>query len=482
MNKVSLRIRIFFAMILLVGLASILIAVVTVKQYKKQTKEYYSSRFDRKERSVQKNVNYELENTIYPAAQQFLTFIFKERIYEIATVHNMRMSVYDLNGSLQVNSYEPWFRIFKERIPSKIIKKIREKEDYKESKSLESGKILQSAYSYIRDKNLNRVGILRVEYVQNNEQEEEQLASFLNRLYLVYGVMFVLAIVFAYFLSSYITQSLQYISDKIQEAKQLKNNKKIEVFGTTSETAPIVEAYNNMIDELERSAEKLARSEREQAWREMAKQVAHEIKNPLTPMKLTVQSFERSFDPQDEGIYEKVKDYAQVLIQQIDVMSSIATSFSDFAKMPKKNIERLDLVSVLKSSIDIFYDNDVMFHSNKKEIYLKLDKNQMVRVLNNLVKNAVQATESVESPRIEVVLREDVKDIFITVKDNGRGIKPSDKELIFEPKFTTKTSGMGLGLPMVKNIVETYKGSIEFNSVVDKGTEFKIRLPKKENE
>ena len=478
MNRVSLRIRIFLAMLLLVGLASIFIAIVTVRQYKKQTKEYYDSRFERKETAAQKNVNFELENTIYPAYQQFLGFIFRERIHEIATVHDMKMSIYDLNGKLQINSFDPWFRVFKDRMPIQILEDLKEKETYKESINLENGKISQSSYSYIHDRNMNKVGILKIEYVQDNSQEEEELTSFLNRLFVVYAVMLLLAVAFAYFLSSYITRSLKSISDKIQETKLLQNNQKIDTKDSTPEIASIVDAYNQMIDELEESAEKLAKSEREQAWREMAKQVAHEIKNPLTPMKLTVQSFERNFDPNAEGIREKVKDYSLMLTQQIDVMSSIATSFSDFARMPQKNIERVDLVKTIKSAIDIFYEIEIDFYTDQEEIFLNLDKNQITRVINNLVKNATQATEGVEDPRIEVKIKESSKEVVISVKDNGKGITDADKQLIFEPKFTTKTSGMGLGLPMVKNIVETYNGEVEFNSVVGLGTEFKIILPK----
>jgi len=478
MNKVSLRIRIFLAMLLLVGLASVLIGVVTAKQYKKQTKEYYNSRFERKESAAQKNINYELENTIYPAAQQFLGFIFRERIYEIATIHKMKMSIYDLNGQLKINSFEPWFRLAQKNIDLDVLKNLKKKEKLEGSVSLESGKISQLSYSYIRDRNLNKVGILRVEYIQDNTQEEQQLSLFLNKLFLVYGAMLVLAIILAYFLSSYITRSLKTISEKIQETKLLEKNERIDVKGTTSEIASIVDSYNHMIDELEKSAEKLAKSEREQAWREMAKQVAHEIKNPLTPMKLTVQSFERTFDPTEEGIHEKVKDYAQMLIQQIDVMTSIATSFSDFARMPMKNIQNIELVSVVKSSIDLFYENDIEFNTSDDEVYLNLDKNQITRVLNNLIKNAIQATESVEAATIEVALENKTNEVVVCVKDNGKGISELDKEFIFEPKFTTKTSGMGLGLPMVKNIIEAYGGIVHFKSVLGEGTIFKIILPK----
>lgn len=500
MNRVSLRTRIFVAMLLLVGLASVLIVVVTVNQYKKQTEEYYYTRFDRKEKAVQKNVNYALEsNTFYPAKQQFLGPIYKDRLYEIATVHKMKMSIYDLNGQLQINSYDNRFKIFynynnplqsdfykyrfeifSEKINSKILNELKKSDEHKESKPLESGKISQFAYSYIKDgeQNQNKVGILKVEYIQDNTQQEEQLSSFLNRLYLVYGGMLLLAIILAYFLSSYITRSLQSISNKIQKTKLLQDNKKIDTNDTTPEIASILEAYNLMIDELAESAEKLAKSEREQAWREMAKQVAHEIKNPLTPMKLTVQSFERTFDPNEEGVIEKVKDYSSMLTQQIDVMSSIATSFSDFARMPQKNVERIDVVKTIKSTIDIFYEISIEFSSEPSEIYLNLDKNQITRVINNLVKNAHQATIEVENPKIKVELKENPNKVVLLVKDNGKGIADHDKEHIFEPKFTTKTSGMGLGLPMVKNIIENYKGEVSFTSVVDFGTQFKIILPK----
>lgn len=195
-------------------------------------------------------------------------------------------------------------------------------------------------------------------------------------------------------------------------------------------------------------------------------------------MKLTVQSFERTFDPDEEGIVEKVKDYSQMLTQQIDVMSSIATSFSDFALMPQKNVERIDLVRIIKSAIDMFYENSINFKSEREEIYLNLDKNQVTRVLNNLVKNASQATENEQEPKIEVGLEVNKTGVILTVKDNGKGISDADKEHIFEPKFTTKTSGMGLGLPMVKNIVEAYGGEISFTSVIGLGTMFRVVFPK----
>jgi two-component system nitrogen regulation sensor histidine kinase NtrY len=304
------------------------------------------------------------------------------------------------------------------------------------------------------------------------------LREFISRLGLVYLLMFLIAIALAYFLSSYITRSIQTISDKMQQTRLNKRNEKIILNAASSEIESLVEAYNNMIDQLEESAAKLARSEREQAWREMAKQVAHEIKNPLTPMRLTVQSFERKFNPEDEKIKEKLAEYSKTLIQQIDVMSSIASAFSDFAKMPTQKRERIEVISVVKLALDIFNEDFINYTPKEDELFADLDKTQLIRIVTNLVKNAMHASENEENPIIDVVVLLEKKDIKIVVSDNGKGIAEDVKDLIFEPKFTTKSSGMGLGLPMIKNIIEAYEGTITFTSEEEKGTIFTVILPK----
>jgi nitrogen fixation/metabolism regulation signal transduction histidine kinase len=233
-----------------------------------------------------------------------------------------------------------------------------------------------------------------------------------------------------------------------------------------------------MIDELEESAVKLATSEREQAWREMAKQVAHEIKNPLTPMRLSVQNFQRKFDPDDPQMTQKVTEFSNTLINQIDTMSSIASAFSNFAKMPAQQNETLNVPKIVKLALDIFNEEYILFSAEKEEILAKFDRTQLIRVVTNLVKNAIQAVGNVENPAILVAVTEEDGRACLTVSDNGSGISEENKAKIFEPKFTTKSSGMGLGLAMVKNIVESCDGSISFSSKLDKGTIFKVKFPK----
>jgi nitrogen fixation/metabolism regulation signal transduction histidine kinase len=195
-------------------------------------------------------------------------------------------------------------------------------------------------------------------------------------------------------------------------------------------------------------------------------------------MRLTVQNFQRKFNPQDENIHSKLNEYSKTLIQQIDTMSSIASAFSNFAKMPAQQNETLNVVNIVKLALDIFNEDYIFFTAEKDEIIAKFDRTQLIRVVTNLVKNAIQAMPNSEKPKIVISVSTNNGDVVITVSDNGSGVLEENKNKVFEPKFTTKTSGMGLGLAMVKNIVETYNGSITFVSEKDKGTTFKVTFPK----
>jgi nitrogen fixation/metabolism regulation signal transduction histidine kinase len=231
-----------------------------------------------------------------------------------------------------------------------------------------------------------------------------------------------------------------------------------------------------MVEMLDKNVQELSKSNKEQAWREMAKQVAHEIKNPLTPMKLSVQSFERDFT-NDKQNKEKVEDFTQTIIQQIDTMSSIASAFSNFAEMPTQQGEKLNIVKVVRLSLEIFKEQNIVFESDIDKLIINIDRPQIVRIMTNLIKNAIQACENNKSPLIKVSIKKLSKTVCITVKDNGKGIPLNIRNNIFEPNFTTKSGGMGLGLGMVKNLVDSYDGKIEFESKINKGTSFKITFP-----
>ena len=370
-KNISLRIRIFLSMILLVLLASILILGVTVYQYDEQTKDYNIQRFERKEATTNKTIEIELSNkTTYPVNTENLSKIFQNRIYEISSINKLNISIFDLHGNLLVSSKTNAFEPNEiEPLSYKILNELVQSSNHRILIPLEKDGIgYQTSFSYINDSKSKRIGIIELEFTQDNSEIEQELKEFISRLSLVYLLMFVVAIALAYFLSSYITRSIKSISDKMEHTRLNERNEKITLNSASSEIKTLVEAYNNMIDQLEESAVKLARSEREQAWREMAKQVAHEIKNPLTPMRLSVQSFERKFNPEDEKIREKLSEYSKTLIQQIDVMSSIASAFSDFAKMPTQKRERINVITVVKLALDIFNEGFITYITEETEL------------------------------------------------------------------------------------------------------------------
>ena len=480
MSMLSLRIRIFLSMIMLIVIASILMASISIIQFKNEAKEYHQKRLDQKEFAIKEHINYILANTTYPLTEKNLSLIFKDKIHELADIHNLEINIYGLDGKL-LKSSKSSFSVDKvaQPIPNYVLKLVQStvEKRYVDIKNV-NGIQNRSSYSQIKDDKFKPLGILNIPYVEDDGYYETELRQFLLRLSQVYSFMLIIAFALAYFLSTYITKSLKTISDKINETSLNQKNEKIVIEANSKEINLLIKAYNGMVDKLEESAAKLAQSEREQAWREMAKQVAHEIKNPLTPMRLTVQSFQRKFDPNDSELKQKLNDYSKTLIQQIDTMSAVASAFSNFASMPAQQNETLNVVQVVELALDIFNEDYIIFESNKEYVISKLDRTQLIRIITNLVKNAIQSIpdEQLEK-QVFVSVNEIENDVIITVKDNGIGIESDNIEHVFEPKFTTKTSGMGLGLGIIKNIIENYKGTITFETELGKGTTFFVSLP-----
>lgn len=476
----SLRFRIFISMIILVLGASVLIAGVTILQYKEEAEDLHLDKLERKEKAIHSNIEYVFRNTTYPINTESLQLIFKEKIFEIQEIHNEELIIYDLDGVLQKSSFASFYSdTTNQQIPEHILDALEEAPERKVVERFTlNGQRYQSSYSYLTDSYFKPIGILNLPYIEDDGFMDRELREFMGRLSQVYILMLLSAIVLAYFLSNNITRSLKSISNKILATSFEKTNPKISTDDASVEIKPLIKAYNQMIDELEESANQLAKSEREAAWRQMARQVAHEIKNPLTPMRLTLQSFERSFDPNDKEWKSKLHDFCETLIQQIDTMNSIAGAFSSFAKMPAQQDEVVNVTETVRLALEIFKDKNLRFIHSDKDVFAKFDKTQLIRVVTNLVKNAQQATEGIENATIVVEVLADDKDVYLKVIDNGCGIAEENQQRIFEPKFTTKTSGMGLGLGMVKNIIETHKGSINLSSVVNKGTKFTVQFPK----
>lgn len=480
MSMLSLRVRIFLSMIVLIVVASVLLASISIIQFKNEAKEYHQERLERKENAVKEHINYVLSTTTYPLKTANLDLIFKDKIHELAQIHNIEINIYSLKGELLKSSKES-FAVDKvpPPIPEYILKLVRSsiEKRFVDIKT-QDGVKNRSSYSLIKDEKFKPLGILNLPYIEDDGYYENELNTFLIRLGQVYSFMLIVAFALAYFLSTYITKSLKTISDKLSETNLNQKNEKIVLEASSKEINFLIKSYNGMVEKLEKSAIKLAQSEREEAWREMAKQVAHEIKNPLTPMRLTVQSYQRKFDPSAPDVKQKLNDYSETLIQQIDTMSAVASAFSNFASMPAQQNETLNVVEVVELSLDIFNEEYMVFQSDEEEIISKMDRTQLIRIITNLVKNATQAIPEIQNNKsILVTVKRKEDNVEITVKDNGIGIQNQDIDRVFEPKFTTKNSGMGLGLGIIKNIIENYKGTITFETEYGKGTTFTVTLP-----
>ncbi|HNX06049.1 MAG TPA: ATP-binding protein [Bacteroidales bacterium] len=338
-----------------------------------------------------------------------------------------------------------------------------------------------SAYVPFFGINNNVLYYINLPYFAKESELNRELSSFLSAFINIYVVFIALTIIIALLTGSRITRPLNVIREKIRNVKLEKKNEKI-VWERNDEIGGLISEYNRMIDELAESAEKLSRSERESAWRVMAMQVAHEIKNPLTPMKLSIQHLEKSWKDKAPDWDEKLERVTKNIIEQIDNLSAIASEFSYFAKMPKPVNEKINLSDLLTNSVSIFMANthiDILFEKSKipRDCFVFADRNQIIRVMNNVLTNAIQAIGKDQNGFIEIELNKLENKAIVIVRDNGSGISEEMKPRIFTPNFSTKSEGMGLGLAIVKAIIENSGGKIGFESEEKKGTTFYIELP-----
>ena len=335
-----------------------------------------------------------------------------------------------------------------------------------------------SAYVPFYNNEGNLMAYLNLPYFARSNDLKNEISNFIVALLNIYALLIVIALVIGLILTNRITEPLRLIQEKMANIQLGQMNEFINYHGK-DEIGRLVNEYNRMIIEIAESAKRLAESEREDAWREMAKQVAHEIKNPLTPMKLSIQHLQmrwESFTEDEKSA--RFESFGKNLIQQIDTLSAIATEFSSFAKLPETSFSEINLGEIIKSSVDVYNgtDNVKVTFTSSFDINVNGDKDQMLRVFNNLIKNAIQAIPTDKDGYVKVSASKKESGFTIIVEDNGNGISDENESRIFVPNFTTKNSGMGLGLAMVQKIIENMGGEIHFESEEGKGTKFIIEL------
>ena len=383
------------SMIALVLFSLAIIGLVTMVYFQYQYNIYHNSKLLKKVNSVMKNVaQYYIEDFPIDGNNTF-DKVIQQKLKVLSSIHALDINVYNTKGELLQTS-QP--EIFKRNLVSgkmdadayyNLIIKGKSKYVHDE----EIGKLSYlSAYQPFRS-NGKVLGYFNFPYYGKQKSFQEDISYFLVALVNVYVLFLIAAALFAVFLSRSITNSLTLISDNIKGVQFGKTNKQIS-WKNDDEIGLLVKQYNLMLAELEKSADLLAKSEREGAWREMAKQVAHEIKNPLTPMKLSIQHLQRALKDNSPDIKELTENISKRMIEQIDNLSNIATAFSDFAKMPQGNFDSIDIEPILLSTVELFRESEnieINLTYPDNECIVNGDKEQLMRVFTNIIKNSTQA-------------------------------------------------------------------------------------------
>ena len=336
-----------------------------------------------------------------------------------------------------------------------------------------------SIYQPLLKKNNDFFVYLQVPYFASQNELNQEISNFLVILINIIAFIFLISGSLAYWISGSITRSFNVIAEKMNRIRLSEHNERIE-WAPKDEIGNLVFQYNKMVDQLEESAKKMARNERELAWREMARQVAHEIKNPLTPMKLSLQFLQKAIQEKTDDVTQITERVASNLVGQIDHLSKIATEFSQFANLGNSKPELFNLQFIMRDVIQMYELQEnlaVRWHSLSQPLYIYADKTQINRLLTNLFQNAVEAGSNKKMTEIVIGEKLIPGALILSFADDGSGIPEAVKQNIFMPNFTTKSAGTGLGLSICKAIVENAGGAIWFETDSDIGTTFYVQLP-----
>ncbi len=462
-------------MIAIIVISLVVTALATILFFKNQNDTYHLNRAKRKEQSIVLALRYYIIEHEINAYNMKLS----RKLSELANVNNLDINAYNLNGQLiySAEDRENTIGLVRDKIPVEFVDKVLAdslpvivEEELNDQNYL-------STYFVMKGEKGRPIAIINIPYHKDSERIKEELTSFLWTLIQIYVFIFIGTSIMAYFLSNYFTKSLKAISEGMKNL-QIDGRTPRLVWDSNDEIGELVNDYNRMVDELERSAELLAKSERESAWKEMARQVAHEIKNPLTPMRLNIQHLQRIMDERPDEIKEHLEKFTKLMLEQIDTLSRIASEFSNFAQMPQPEIEKLDLEKVINAAVHLFENTRevaITFVCRCKEpILVEADKRQLIRVFNNLISNAIQARKGTENDYVKIVLSRDGDKAIVEIEDNGKGIPEEEQSKIFQPYFTTKSGGTGLGLAMVRSILSVIGAEISFVSTEGENTRFTL--------
>ncbi len=479
--RFNFKTRIQFSMIMVVVLTMLLIGGGTVYFSVKQFNNKHYDILNEKIQSVLVELEHKLarENSLESDQIDYITSL----LIKFSNVFYSDINLYRLDGKLLATSRS---EVFDKRLSGRVMNPEAYRALHSGNKALfvhkESiGQLSYlSAYVPFRNQNNEILAYLNLPYFTRQGLIIKEISGLVTAVTNIYLLLILFTLVVTLLVSKKITRPLEQLQQKLGSIDLRKRNEKI-VYEQQDEIGDLIHDYNRMVEELERSAELLARSERESAWREMARQIAHEIKNPLTPMRLHIQYLQKLMQDEGADYRSRIENTAAVLIHQIDSLNEIATDFSNFASIRQARRESVSLYRVAEEVLNLYRPSEqasFQLQAEKDEEYIvEANSEQIRRMLINLIKNSLQSILPDRPGRIELRLRALGSEVEISIRDNGKGISPEVQEKIFQPYFTTKSSGMGLGLAIVKGIVDEWGGSIEFTTDPGSGTQFTIRFP-----
>ena len=481
-NNSSLANRIQLSIISLIVASFVIIGMVTVWFFRTSSEDYHEQRLERKTRSVLTDAIHEVEMMI---SQGDSLPELKQIVGPLSKIHRMDVNLYNLQGKLIASSEGD---IFNKGIISPIMPALAYKalsmnklSEFIQDPEKVGQLFYKAAYVPLINRNKRPIAYLGLPYYSKQRQLRSDVTSFMSTLINAYVFLLLLATGVAFGVAESITRPLVKLGRTLKKVR-LDGTSQPLIWKSKDELGALIQEYNGMIQELEKSANALAQTEREGAWREMAKQVAHEIKNPLTPMRLSIQYLGMAYRSNPDNIGETLDRVTNTMLGQIDNLTQIANEFSNFAKMPRAKNRTFILNDLIGNVFNLFKhgdgeDMDMRIELPKDKFAVFADPNQLVSVFNNLLKNAIQAIPDDRDGRILVTVYRESEMVGVKVSDNGCGIPNDKKEKVFVPNFTTKSSGTGLGLAISKNIVESVNGDIYFRTIVGEGTDFHVRLP-----
>ncbi|HRI23817.1 MAG TPA: HAMP domain-containing sensor histidine kinase [Ferruginibacter sp.] len=485
--QLSIRNQVYGTVIFISAVSFIIIGVATIL--------FFISRYQNTNREKLSRVIHVMENEVRISLTDLAIFDDVVKVYDeayreklekvidkISEIHAVDVNLYDLEGNLEVSSLPlPYNKgIISTRMDPLAYYHLNKQKEVQYFKEEKIGKLsFVSNYVPVIDGSGREYAYLNIPYFTSESKLQEEIANFLVTIINLNAFIFLIAGIVALFITNRITRSFSFISKKMKAVSLGQMNEAID-WKRDDEIGELVKEYNKMVAKLDDSAVALAKSEREGAWREMARQVAHEIKNPLTPMKLSLQYLQKAITNNSGNVQELTANVAQTLVEQIDHLNHIAGEFSQFANIGNPHNEVFDMNEVIKMVTQLHSIHSRVQLSWKPlpgSMFINADRTQINRLFTNLIQNAIQAVP--DERNVEIQMEEERADgkVLIKVKDNGNGIAEELRSKIFTPNFTTKTSGTGLGLAMSKGIVEQARGRIWFETKTGEGTTFFVELP-----